>query len=98
MKRLCRGTGGAAVGIGLVAAGFSLACLQAVAQDLKPDTTQMVFDCMKMSNADGELNLLFWIPEEFWRKSVALMAESLSGGYRWVLCFPSKSAQFVVRY
>jgi hypothetical protein len=41
------------------------------AQDQKADPTQLVFDCMKISNADGELNMLYWMPEEFWRISAA---------------------------
>jgi hypothetical protein len=42
-----------------------------VAQDQKADATQLVLDCMKLSNVDGELNILFWLPEEFWRMSAA---------------------------
>lgn len=58
--------------VGLVAVGFSLACVQGmVAQDQKPDATQLVLECMKISNVDGELNLLFWLPEEFWRVASA---------------------------
>lgn len=56
----------------LVAVGFSLACVQGMAaQDQKPDATQLVLECMKISNVDGELNVLLWMPEEFWRVSSA---------------------------
>jgi hypothetical protein len=41
------------------------------AQGQKPDFTQLVFDCMKVSNVDGELNIIYWMPEEFWRMSAA---------------------------
>jgi len=40
MKCLRRRTGGESVWIGLVTVGLSLACLQAAAQDQKPDATQ----------------------------------------------------------
>jgi hypothetical protein len=71
MKRWSGGIVGKLVSIGLVAVGFSLVGLPAVAQDPKPDLTQVMSDFMRMSNANGELNLIWWIPEEFWRVSAA---------------------------
>jgi hypothetical protein len=63
---------GESVWLGLLALGFALASVQwMTAQDQKPDATQLVLDCMKMSNSDGDLNILWWVPEEFWRVSAA---------------------------
>jgi hypothetical protein len=42
-----------------------------VAQDQKADFTQLMSDFTKLSNVDGELNILDWMPEEFWRISAA---------------------------
>jgi hypothetical protein len=71
-KPLWGGTGEKFVWAGLMAAGFCLVSLPAVAQDQKPDSTQIVLDFMRISNANGELNLVFWIPEEFWTVSAKL--------------------------
>ena len=72
MKRLCKRTVGESLWVRLAAVGFSLACLQgAAAQDQKPDVTPLVLDCMKLSNEGGEVNVLLWLPEEFWKVSAA---------------------------
>ena len=55
----------AALALALVCAPFTLA------QDQRPDATQMVLECMKLSNADGEITMLWWVPEEFWKVSAA---------------------------
>jgi len=71
MKCCSRRIAGKIVSIGLVAVGFSLVGLPAVAQEQKSDFTQLMADFMRMSNTNGELNLIWWIPEEFWRVSAA---------------------------
>jgi hypothetical protein len=56
----------------LVAVGFTLAILQsAVAQDQKVDVGDLVRDTQKMSNEGGELNFVWWMPDEYWKASAA---------------------------
>jgi len=71
MKPTCGRAGGKLAWLSLMAAGFCLVSLQAVAQEQKSDFTQIMSDFMRMSNTNGELNLIWWIPEEFWRLSAA---------------------------
>jgi len=72
IKRVRRRGAADSAWVGLVVVGFSLACVQVIAaQDKKPDATQLALECMKISNVDGETNLLFWMPEEFWGISAA---------------------------
>jgi len=60
------------VWLGLVALGIALASVQGMtAQDQKPDAAQLALDCMRISNAAGELNIVYWMPDEFWRISGA---------------------------
>ena len=58
--------------VGLAALALSLACVQGSrAQDQRPDATQLGLECMKVSNVNGELNLVFWFPDEFWKAASA---------------------------
>ncbi|MGA3324080.1 MAG: hypothetical protein ABSF45_06370 [Terriglobia bacterium] len=57
---------------GLAAVGFVLGGGQgAVAQDQKTNITDLAQDTVKVSNEPGELNLAWWLPEEFWKASFA---------------------------
>jgi hypothetical protein len=40
-----------------------------VAQDRKVDINALVQETQKMSDTSGEMTLIWWIPEEFWRAS-----------------------------
>ncbi len=57
--------------IGLVSAGIILSGVQAArAQDNKPDLTALIRDTQKVSNADGRLEVAWWLPEEYWKRSM----------------------------
>jgi len=58
--------------IGLAAVGFVLGGWQrAVAQDQKLEVTEITRETVKVSNEAGEMNLVWWLPDEFWKASVA---------------------------
>ena len=60
------------VWIGLATAGMILGGGEkAAAQDQKSDVTEVVRDTQKITNENGEMNLVWWLPEEFWKASVA---------------------------
>lgn len=57
--------------MGLAAVGFILGGGQrAAAQDQRIDVNELVQDTERASTAAGELNLVWWLPEEFWKASV----------------------------
>ena len=70
MSFLSRRTAGMLLLAALIALGFFNS--QAAAQSQQPDFREVVLDFMRMSNANGEVNLVFWIPDEFWRLAAAL--------------------------
>jgi hypothetical protein len=58
--------------ITLAAVGFILGSWQrAAAQDQKPNPTEIVRETFKVSNEAGEMNMVWWLPDEFWKASVA---------------------------
>lgn len=60
------------VWIGLAAVGFILTGWQgAAAQDQRIDVNELVQETERASTVAGELNLVWWLPEEFWKASVA---------------------------
>ena len=56
----------------LVARGFILAGPpRAAAQDQKIDVTRLVRDSQQILNESGEFNMVWWLPDEFWKASLA---------------------------
>ena len=53
------------IGVLLVCGWMSLS----FAQDRKVDINALVQETQKMSDTSGEMTLIWWIPEEFWRAS-----------------------------
>jgi len=61
--------------IGLATLGFVL-CGEpaAIAQDQKLDVMEIARDTQRLSTEGGELNVVWWLPEEFWTTSIAANA------------------------
>ncbi len=58
--------------ITLAAIGFIFGAGQkAPAQDQKIDATELIRDTQKSSNAGGGIDMAWWIPDEFWKVSLA---------------------------
>ena len=57
--------------IALAMVGFLGGWQGAAAQDQKLDATAIVRETQKFSNEAGEMNLVWWLPEEFWKASAA---------------------------
>ena len=48
--------------------------LSASAQDQKLDVMEIARDTQRLSTEGGELNVIWWLPEEFWTTSIAANA------------------------
>jgi TonB family protein len=60
------------VWIGLATVGFVLGGWQgAAAQDQKPDVTEILRETVQASNEAGGLISVLWLPEEFWKATMA---------------------------
>jgi hypothetical protein len=60
---------------GLVTLAFVLCGgLSASAQDQKLDVMEIARDTQRLSTEGGELNVIWWLPEEFWTTSIAANA------------------------
>ena len=71
IKRMGRRMGKSAW-MGFAAAGFLLLSWQAAeAQDQKLDLTEVVRETYRISNEAGEMNMVWWLPDEFWKASAA---------------------------
>jgi len=57
--------------VALAAIGLLLGSLGATAQDQKIDVTSLVRETQKVSNEPGEMNFVWWLPEEYWKASMA---------------------------
>ena len=58
--------------VGLAAIVFGLCATRtAKAQDRNLDLTEIARDTQRLSTEGGELNIVWWLPEEFWATSIA---------------------------